>query len=238
MKKKLVIMSTICALTFAMCACGSSKDAANTNEGTASVESADATADAETTENTDAAESTDDTDVTDDAGATVDADVTADTDATADADTTANTETAADNTTAATGTLTFDIPEGFVESAENYYSYEDTAKLSNINSLALENDGSFDSINSEILLASLEAQLKEASGEDLTLSLLEEENYEINGHRAYKYAIEYEVLGNTFRQLQCIVETDEELHFITFTDINDEGFYDTFEAAADTIRFE
>lgn len=216
MKKKLVIMSTICALTFAMCACGSSKDAANTNETISSVESTDSAATTETTENTDAA-------TTENAGTTADGTVTDD--------------TTADNTVA-DGTLTFDIPEGFVESAENYYSNEDATKLSNINSLSLANDGSFDSINSEILMASVEAQLEEASGEDLTLNLLEEDSYEINGHRAYKYAVEYEVLGNTFRQLQCIVETDDELYFITFTDINDEGFYDTFKAAADSIRFE
>lgn len=226
MKKKLVIMSTICALTFAMCACGSSKDAANTNETISSVESTDSAASTETTENTDAA-------TTENAGTTADGAVTDDT----TADSTVADDTTADNTVA-DGTLTFDIPEGFVESAENYYSNEDATKLSNINSLSLANDGSFDSINSEILMASVEAQLEEASGEDLTLNLLEEDSYEINGHRAYKYAVEYEVLGNTFRQLQCIVETDDELYFITFTDINDEGFYDTFKAAADSIRFE
>lgn len=224
MKKKLLIMSTICALTFAMCACGSSKDAANTSEAISSVESTDSAATTETTENTDAAASTENAEDT--------------TDDTTSATSTENTEDATDGTATAAGTLTFDIPEGFVESAENYYSNEDATKLSNINSLALANDGSFDTINSEILTASVEAQLKEASGEDLTVNLLEEESYEINGHRAYKYVIEYEVLGNTFRQLQCIVETDDELHFITFTDINDEGFYDTFKAAADSIRFE
>ncbi len=208
MKKKLVILSIICALTFAMCACGSSEDTANTNEETTSVESTDAT------ENTDAAESAEDANVA------------------------ADTESAADETAAATGTLTFDIPEGFVESEENYYSCEDTTKLSNINYLALENDGSFDSINSEILMASVEAQLEEAYGEDLTLTLLEESSYEVDGCRAFNYAFEYEMSGTSVRQLQCIIETADELHFITFTDINDEGFYDTFKAAADTIRFE
>lgn len=141
-------------------------------------------------------------------------------------------------TTAELGTLTFDIPEGFVESRENYYTCEDTTKLSNINTLALENDGSFKTISSKVLMDSVEAQLEEASGTDLTLTLLEESSYEVNGCRAFKYAFEYEISGTTIRQLQCIIETADELHFITFSDINNEGFYDAFKAAADTIRFE
>ena len=80
--------------------------------------------------------------------------------------------------------------------------------------------------------------MEEASGTDLTLTLLEESSYEVNGCRAFKYAFEYEISGTTIRQLQCIIETADELHFITFSDINNEGFYDAFKAAADTIRFE
>lgn len=138
-----------------------------------------------------------------------------------------------------TGEFTFDVPEGFTETEANTFvapNYPEEA--SNINWLTLENDGSFDSTTSKALIESVESELETAYGGDITISLLEEEKYEINGRRALKYAFEYELMGMKIVQLQCIIEDREELIFLTYTEFAEEGYYDDFQESVKTVRFE
>lgn len=138
-----------------------------------------------------------------------------------------------------TGEFTFDAPEGFTEIEDKTFAapnYPD--EVSNINWLTLPNDGSFASTKSDVLLESVESEIEQAYGEDVTLTLLEEENYEIDGRRAMKYAFEYELMGTKLVQLQCIIEDREELIFLTYTEFNNEGYYDDFQESVKTVRFE
>ncbi len=135
-----------------------------------------------------------------------------------------------------TGELTYDVPADFTESSDGVYTAE--GMFSNINVLSYPNDGSFGSASAEVLAAAIEEQLETEMGMDLDISIDSEENYEINGRDAMKYSISYDVMGTTFAQTQCIIEDGEELHFLTYTTIGEEGYEDKFAASLDSIRFE
>lgn len=135
-----------------------------------------------------------------------------------------------------TGELTYDIPADFTETSEGVYGAD--GAFSNINVLSYPNDGSFGSASAEVLAGAIETQLETEMGMDLDISIDSEETYEINGRDAMKYSISYEVMGAVFSQTQCIIEDGEELHFITYTSIGDEGYEDDFNASLDSIRFE
>uniref|UniRef100_UPI004056681F hypothetical protein n=1 Tax=Acetatifactor sp. TaxID=1872090 RepID=UPI004056681F len=209
MKKKLLVMVTTCALAFAMCGCGSSEDAASAI-GNSDVATASQESDIATEE------------------------ITENTDAATESESATTEEAVADST----GTFTFDVPAGFVESQENFYTSEDTTHGSNFNYLTQPNDGSFDQVNAELLLQATESQMESMYEVDVTFTLLDETFYEIDGNRAFKYSMEYELSGVKVVQIQCIVEDPETLHFVTYTEINNEGYLDAFNASVDSLRFE
>lgn len=150
----------------------------------------------------------------------------------------AKNDSSEDSTPVELGTFTFDIPEGFVEKSEGYYEHENGLDLSTINYLTQANDGSFYQVNGAIMVQSVEAQLEATYGIDLTISLTEEEFYEINGVDAFKYTIEYDLMEFHFKQTQVIVDAPETFHFVTCTLIDEENYADVFAAVIDSIRFE
>lgn len=174
MKKNLWITTTIFALAFSMCACGSSKN--------------DLTVQASVSEET--------------------------------------------------GTLTFDLPEGFSSAGEDYYRPEEASHGSNINLLVTENDGSFDMLDAEVLVESAQSQLEAIYGTDVPMTILEESSYEVSGYRVFRYSFECELSGHKTVQLQCVVESPEHYYYVTYLDYNNEGYSDVFKASADTLRFE
>ena len=63
--------------------------------------------------------------------------------------------------------------------------------------------------------------------------------YEIDGCKALSYEIQYEMSADMkAHMLQIIVDAPEQLYFFTFTQVNDEDYWDAFTACADSIRFE
>lgn len=142
------------------------------------------------------------------------------------------------NDSVESSTLIFDMPEDFIESKENCYCPEDSTKGSNINFLELPNDGSFNDINADILLASIEPQLKSVYGIDLTVTLIDEEFFNIDDYQAFRYILEYMIGDETITQLQCIIDTPATLQFLTYSAINSEGYLDAFNESIQSLRFE
>lgn len=136
------------------------------------------------------------------------------------------------------GTFTFDIPEGFAEAGENYYSPEDTTKFSNINYLNENNDGSFAELTTDMLVEASKTSLEAYYGETVDIQLTDSRFYTIQGCDALRYTIEYTLAGTKLIQTQCIVDAPDLLHFVTYTEIDDEGFLDVFEDSIASIRFE
>jgi len=136
------------------------------------------------------------------------------------------------------GTFVFDVPEGFAINEDGIYASVDGTYLSNIYCNEVANDGSFDNVSSELLLEAIEPELEAAYEQEFELKLVEEEFYEIDGHRAYRYAFEYEVYGTKILQIQHIIETKELFKYVTYTVFNDEACLEAFKASEATFRFE
>lgn len=135
-------------------------------------------------------------------------------------------------------TVTFDLPEGFVETQEDYYSPEDSTKSSYISYFMQENNGTFGMINAATLMQSTEMQLESMYNADIEITLLDEESYQIDGFPALKYTTELTLSGYKFVQTQVVVGDTQNIHFINYTEVNDEGYLDVFAESAKTIRVE
>lgn len=151
---------------------------------------------------------------------------------------TENESSSTESEVAELGTFTFDIPEGFIELSEGYYEHENQLDLSTINYLTQPNDGSFSQVGGAVMVQAIELQLESAHSTDLTINLIEEEFYKIDGVDAFKYTIEYDLMDFHFRQTQVIVNDPENFHFVTCTLINDENYQEAFDAFLDSLRFE
>lgn len=195
MKKKTLLLSTLCVISLTLCACGNSADTTKTLSTEPAAKAASPVAEDIATSET--------------------------------------------NTKAVeTSTLVFDMPDDFVESKENYYCSEDSTKVSNINFLELPNDGSFNTINADELLAAMEPQLENVYGIDLTFTLVDEEFFNIDDYQAFRYSFEYMIGDEKITQLQCFIDTPETLQVVTYTTVNSEGYLDSFTDSIQSIRFE
>lgn len=138
------------------------------------------------------------------------------------------------------GTFTFDAPEGFTfdEANNMWVSPNYPEEGSNINTSNSVNDGSFSSITSDILVDAVKAQFESAYGETVEITVTDEAFTEVDGVEAYYYVMSYTFQGINVEQLQYIVNGAENLYFVTYTCMNNEGYMDAFKASAETIRFE
>lgn len=141
--------------------------------------------------------------------------------------------------------LAFDLPEGFVKNEESsseaitmYYGPDYPDKYSNVNMNFVENDGSFAGVTAELLVAASEQQIEATYGIDVSIELLDDKTYEVNGCNARFYEFQYEVQGSPIHQMQVILEAPETLYFVTYTDVDGGEYLDAFRASADTVRFE
>ena len=224
MKKKHLLLTITCILTLLITACGGSTTSTTTTNSTITT-----TTPVEKTEEAESNKITEEP-------PTVESSVP---ETTTSEETTASPETTASASDEITvETLVFDIPADFTETADNYYSSTDSTKASNINYMELPNDGSFSTVNSEILLTSMEPQLESLYGVDLTFTLIDEEFFEVNGYQAFRYSFEYMIGEYKITQMQCIVDTPDILCFITYTNFADEGYIDAFNESIKNIRFE
>ena len=137
------------------------------------------------------------------------------------------------------GVLVFDAPANMVFDEENnqYVSTEEGV-LANINYVTNPNDGSFDTTTKEMMEEALEPSLSSLYGETIDLDITRWDYIEVDGYDAVVYEFEYMFSGMKVIQAQVIVDGTENLHFVTFTYLEQENFGDEVEACIDSFRFE
>ena len=137
------------------------------------------------------------------------------------------------------GVLVFDAPENMVFDEENnqYVSTEEGV-LANINYITNPNDGSFDTTTKEMMEEALEPSLSSVYGETIDIDITRWDDIEVDGYDAITYEFEYMFSGMKVIQAQVIVDGTENLHFVTFTYLEQENFGDEVEACIDSFRFE
>ena len=137
------------------------------------------------------------------------------------------------------GTLVFDVPEGFSYDAESMQYLSTTAgEVANINYITNPNDGSFHTTTADMMEEALESTLSGVYGESIDLTMTQWDYIEVAGYEAVQYQVEYLYSGYEVIQMQVIVDGVDNLHFVTFTYLEEEGYADTFEACVDSFRFE
>ena len=137
------------------------------------------------------------------------------------------------------GTLVFDVPANMVfEEENNQYVSTEEGVLANINYITNPNDGSFDTTTKEMMEEALEPSLSSVYGETIDLDITRWDYIEVDGYDAVVYEFEYMFSGMKVIQAQVIVDGTENLHFVTFTYLEQENFGDEVEACIDTFRFE
>lgn len=137
------------------------------------------------------------------------------------------------------GTLVFDVPEGFSYDAESMQYLSTTAdEVANINYITNPNDGSFHTTTADMMEEALESTLSGVYGETIDLTMTKWDDIEVDGYEAVQYQVEYLFSGIEVIQMQVIVNGVDNLHFVTFTYLEQEGYADAFEACVDSLRFE
>ena len=166
-------------------------------------------------------------------------DVEMDEDEEVDAEADENDEVAEEEVAKSEGVLVFDAPENMVFDEENnqYVSTEEGV-LANINYITNPNDGSFDTTTKEMMEEALEPSLSSVYGETIDLDITRWDYIEVDGYDAVVYEFEYMFSGMKVIQAQVIVDGTENLHFVTFTYLEQENFGDEVEACIDSFRFE
>ena len=166
-------------------------------------------------------------------------DVEMDEDEEVDAEADENDEVAEEEVAKSEGVLVFDAPENMVFDEENnqYVSTEEGV-LANINYITNPNDGSFDTTTKEMMEEALEPSLSSVYGETIDIDITKWEYIEVDGYDAIVYEFEYMFSGMKVIQAQVIVDGTDNLHFVTFTYLEQENFGDEVEACIDSFRFE
>ena len=169
----------------------------------------------------------------------MDEDEETDEDEEVDAEADENDEVAEEEVAKSEGVLVFDAPENMVFDEENnqYVSTEEGV-LANINYITNPNDGSFDTTTKEMMEEALEPSLSSVYGETIDLDITRWDYIEVDGYDAVVYEFEYMFSGMKVIQAQVIVDGTENLHFVTFTYLEQENFGDEVEACIDSFRFE
>ena len=166
-------------------------------------------------------------------------DVEMDEDEEVDAEADENDEVAEEEVAKSEGVLVFDAPENMVFDEENnqYVSTEEGV-LANINYITNPNDGSFDTTTKEMMEEALEPSLSSVYGETIDIDITKWEYIEVDGYDAIVYEFEYMFSGMKVIQAQVLVDGTDNLHFVTFTYLEQEDFGDEVEACIDSFRFE
>ena len=135
------------------------------------------------------------------------------------------------------GTLTFTVPEGFTY-LEDSQLYNSPDSLGNIIYQTMENNGSFAFITQSLMETGLESSLGTQFGMTIDITFLSWENITVEGYDAIRYSISYEVSGIPVVQTQIVISGTDNLHYLTFTEMNNSGYQDDFAACEASMKFE
>ncbi len=138
------------------------------------------------------------------------------------------------------GEISFTLPENFVWSEEDqtWYTTEYPNILANVNYMYVENDGSFSQVTKEIMEPALEDTLTSTYGTTIDLDITAWDAKTIAGYEAIDYIIEYTWSGMNILQRQVIINGTDNFHYITLTELKEEGYNNSFNNVIDTIKFE
>lgn len=144
-----------------------------------------------------------------------------------------------------TGEFTFDLPEGFYQSEDSldgtsaiYYISESPDILSNISVFMAKDNGALYETTAAMYALSLQSELEAHGYNNVSVTVLSQEFYEINGRNVLKYLLEYTISDSTIRQGQCIIDNGADLIYVSYATYVEEGLADAMEACLTSIRFE
>lgn len=135
------------------------------------------------------------------------------------------------------GELKFDVPEGFVyDDKTRLYTSQDG--LGNINYLVKNNDGSFSMTTQMLMEMGLESSLSSQLGVEVDITIVSWEETEVDGYEALRFSITYTVEEIFIEQTQIVVNGTKNLHFLTFTEMENADYENDFTVCEQTLRFE
>ncbi len=172
-----------------------------------------------------------------DVDADVDVDTNVDVDTDVDVDTNVDVDTDVDADVAKSeGELQFTVPEGFTyDAADEAYNSEDG--LGNFNYLMTADDGSFALMTKELMESALEESFSDGGNDGIDISMDSWEDVTIDGYDAIRYTMSYTYMEIPISQIQIIIDGTDNYHFITFTEMNNGGYQDTFEEVIESLHF-
>ena len=134
------------------------------------------------------------------------------------------------------GTVEFDLPEGFVESGSEGMWVTDTYPIdtSNIIYIAADDDPVGIDFTSKFYEQSIEAQYTEA-GYDVDVTVDSFDKVKVDGYKAVKIVSTSILSGKEINQIQYSVQIGKTTATITFTQSGDE-WTEEFEACAKTMK--
>lgn len=138
----------------------------------------------------------------------------------------------------ATKGCTFDLPEGFVESAETnnlYVTERYPLDTSMIYYEVMDGDISLQLMTKDLFKEQAEESLGQAYGEDIVIDIDGYESVKIDGHPAFRILCHYEVDNIKVTQLEYIINADK-TYVITYSLTSDYDWMDAFETSAATIH--
>lgn len=138
----------------------------------------------------------------------------------------------------ATKGCTFDLPEGFVESAETdnlYVTERYPLDTSMIYYDVMDGDISLQLMTKDFFKEQAEESLSQAYDEDIVINIDGYESVKIDGHPAFRILCHYEVDNIKITQLEYIINADK-TYVITYSQTSDYDWMEAFETSAATIH--
>ena len=137
-----------------------------------------------------------------------------------------------------TGTLSYDLPEGFIEQAEGQWVSPDYASgdSSNIIVQASENDP-YGVNYTEDEFVELVSAAYEAQGYSIdSFNMVEFKKGELNGFDTLLIDCEYSLMGVEIQQIEFLAQIGDVTHVITYTTAPQFGWHDAFRASVDSME--
>lgn len=139
-----------------------------------------------------------------------------------------------------TNGCTFELPAGFEESedaAGMYVTGRYPIDASTIYYVVMDQDVSMQLLTEETFKEQAQADLREAYGEDIEVTVDSFESIEVSGYPAFRIMCHYQVNQIRITQLEYAINADKS-YMITYSQTDDYDRMEEYEASAATIRIQ
>lgn len=133
---------------------------------------------------------------------------------------------------------TFDLPEGFEESADvagMYVTGRYPLDASTIYYVAMDQDIAMQLLTEEAFKEQTQENLRQAYGEDIEVTVDSFESVKVSGYPAFRIRCHYQVNRIEITQLEYAINADKS-YMITYSQTGDYDRMEEYEASAATIR--